>query len=290
MYARLGSILFVTLLLSTTGEARPPIHSAVRKAAGFATAIIGGRPQIEKESDQALLQKTIMIKGAGKGNLCSGIVLCRKYVLTGGHCLEKGDHSIFRGARPDLKAPVGKGSEFVTLGKAKAANDIGILTLEKLVDADLSFNLDVLAPKDSFPKRGERAFIAGYGIYSTEEHWKDDSVTYKNVGEGIRRGGYSRVVAQATFEDKGEKSGNFILTARGPQATALGGPGDSGGPLFIDGVLHGVFVAGRSDPNFRNEPSLADNTTYGLYSPVAEHRAWILEQLERRPECRRRED
>jgi hypothetical protein len=114
---------------------------------------------------------------------------------------------------------------------------------------------------DGTAELGKTLFIVGYGDYGL-------------AGKGFQRSDGRRRAVTNVVDDAGPRRifMRFDAPPNGSALEGVGGPGDSGGPAFIeqDGRL---YLAGVSSASMDGKPG-----TYGVvdvYTRVSSHRAWI---------------
>lgn len=250
---------------------------------GRGRGIIGGRPVSANPGVTANMRRTVMIRNGAEGGQCSGIMI-EGCILTAAHCIRRVDgrfanHQIFTGVRPTGE-PAHTGNEIEVLGESRTGRDLAVIKVRGGLPRNAGITRANLATEA--PARGAQAAIIGYGVNGTQETFNGDRVTYANVGEGIRRAGFSVVTGVHDIADgEGNRLGSFLRIIRARGGSSMMGQGDSGGPLFIGTTLHGIAVAAESFTNLPDERDPADAAFAGLYSPLHEHRERITAAMDR---------
>lgn len=281
-YFRLG-LFFISIYSNVSwGESHAlSIQSLV--APNF-VGIVGGRPQTDSEEVNRLMQKTVMIKYPGSEDLCSGVMV-EGCIITAAHCIKKNEedqfleHRFFTGFRP-AGDPAYRGSEIEVLGGAASPRDLAVIKVRGGLPRDAGFARAVFATEA--PARNSQSTIIGYGVNGVQETIEGNQVSYRNVGAGVRRAGFTNLAGvQPVRNGRDMPVGNMLVTMRGQNGGSLAAHGDSGGPLFVGGTLHGIFSAAGNAATLRTQGSLADNDVHGFYAPVSENRARITDAMDR---------
>ncbi|NRA65963.1 MAG: trypsin-like serine protease [Pseudobacteriovorax sp.] len=226
------------------------------------------------------------------GSVCTGTFVQPQLLLTAAHCTEYISNQAGRGLNEELEDEIlildwdetidtdddpsnGISGGFKRIATSSrifrhpsinrrniatvTSNDLAILYFEDYVS-------EATTPIASAqPRRGETATIIGFGADSIRPAADDDSVGTKRKGT-ITIGGVS----------------NFI-TFRGPSRTTCrtdcgidvnSGPGDSGGPMLVDGELVGVtsggsfFSSSYVNINSRASRAFLDSVSATLEQPI----------------------
>jgi hypothetical protein len=195
---------------------------------GPATAVIGGRV-----AEGALKHATLMVLGAG-GDVCSGIVIAPRIVLTAAHCVvgggEKRVHFMGRDGQPALIAPqaiaIHPGYDAGAIKGRRRSIDLALIRLPEPLPAP--FAPAVLSQEAAPPRAGASIIVGGYGTARERDA--------KSMGA-------FREAALSVVEPYGP--GSVLVWAadpaglgRKPGAGAC--QGDSGGPLAVDGTVIAV--------------------------------------------------
>ncbi len=187
---------------------------------GPAHAIVGGKP-----ADADLKAETAMIVST-RGATCTGVVLAPSVVLTAAHCVQPAaDYAVvvFEAAGPRL-IPVARvalhpsfdPNSFET---RRPTPDLALLKLSAPLPG--SFRAAQLSYETALPAKRTGFTLVGFGVT------KD--------GDG-KSAGTLRTVSLPSI---GTTGGIMIRLSNG--ASAGGCTGDSGGPVFLDGVVAGII-------------------------------------------------
>jgi Trypsin len=182
-------------------------------------------------ADRTVQRYTVVVATA-KGR-CSGAVLAPDIVLTAAHCIRPGERLQVGGnlggeqQSPSLLSPVTEILQHPLYNSRDPGSpDLAILKLEKpLPDR---FAPAVLNPR--VPNIGDDLIAAGYG---------------KSAGRDSKAGMVLRMVL---LRVSGSIRGWVVLSGVG-EDTSVGGPGDSGGPVFAYRGMHSLvaLMVGISD-------------------------------------------
>lgn len=230
-------------------------------AGGPALAVVGGEPVGPGDPE---IRWTVRVE-AGDGQLCTGVAIGRRLVLTAAHCVINGGS--FRvaagapGGRPAMirVERVAAHDSFLP-GRTPSTQpgvDLAILRLAR----DLPAAIEPTRP-GGWMQAGERVTIAGFGLGD------------ENRASSARRLRRAELVSRGVFT-----SANRVMVAVDPaRQGAVAGVGacrgDSGGPIMRagSGELIGL-VSWSSAPTTTRRRHVCGGFT--AITPLAEHRDWI---------------
>lgn len=230
-------------------------------AGGPAFAVVGGEPVGPNDPES---RWTVRVE-AGDGQLCTGVAIGRRLVLTAAHCVINGGS--FRvaagppGARPQMirVERIAAHDSFLP-GRTPSTQpgvDLAVLRLAR----DLPAAIEPTRP-GGWMQAGERVTIAGFGL--SEE----------SRASSARRLRRAVLVSRGVFA-----SANRVMVAVDPaRQGAVAGVGacrgDSGGPIMRagSGELIGL-VSWSSAPAVTRRRHVCGGFT--AITPLAEHRDWI---------------
>lgn len=257
------SLISIALSLLAACSYDPPVDSGE-------SGIVNGVPV-----DEATFPGVGMLYDFDAGFLCTGSMIRDSIVLTAAHCVpEDGDLSSLRftlDARATTQSTwipvVDAKVQFLWSGAAPlpSRGDLAVLALG--TDAPQPAYPRLLADESQLRPAAagdpfDSMFVVGYGLNEELE-------------PGVKRAG--EVGFYQWLDDQGSPAltpGSFQEYAPFVDTLQLACPGDSGGPallpagdgLVIAGVTHaGTRTFGECSPDNRS-----------IYTPVAEHRDWIL--------------
>lgn len=175
-------------------------------------------------------------------------------------------------------AHVAEGCEGVTLTYGERSQSIGKVLVHPewssrlgyddiaLLKADADFGLDFYPPLSDGGEVGKVSSVAGYGVTGPLSYGH-------NLADGQLRAGTQRV-------DRIERNCLICdLTRRGSVLEYGIAPGDSGGPLFVDGKLAGIN-------SYTASPRSYTRSQYGEesgHTRVAMYREWIRQVIDANP-------
>lgn len=192
---------------------------------------------------------------------CTGTLVTPNTVLTAAHCVAQA-------------GPIGNLQFTYTTksGVKRSRQAMQIRVLSEYYPQELALiRLDANAEDVDIPElyvfqtnpRGAIAQIAGYG-------WTATANQNDLLGGEVKIEGLSQI-------DIGE--GPLpMLTVTATQISNMPCPGDSGGPIFIDGKLAGVISFSDADP-FLPPFTICAKTTRAYYVPAPLYIHWIQENL-----------
>ncbi|MCS0501086.1 S1 family peptidase [Ancylobacter mangrovi] len=185
-----------------------------------AHAIIGGRP-----ADDSLKSEVVMITST-RGAFCSGVVLAPRVLLTAAHCVAPAsDYAalVFEDSTPKLipvaQIAIHPSFDPHSFETRRPTPDLAVVRLAEPLPLD--FSPATLSSQMALPARRTSFLLAGFGVT------KD--------GDGAS-GGKLRMVQLPSI---GITGGIMVRLSDGP---AKGGcTGDSGGPVYLDGLVAGII-------------------------------------------------
>ena len=226
-----------------------------------ALAVVGGN--VVRSTDDAR-RWTVKIDSS-RGELCSGVPIDRRVVLTAAHC-------VIRGGRFTVSA-LDDGM------RRRQIRVVGLMAHESFLpgltpSTQPGVDLAVLLLADPLPDSMAPAGLGGSMGFG-------DNLTISGFGLGQEgRSGSARTLRQTSLTSAGSyTSGNSVIVAvdaqklgQAPGAGAC--KGDSGGPIMRagSGELVGI-VSWSSGPTNQRVRSVCGGFT--AITPVADHRAWI---------------
>ena len=229
-----------------------------------AAALVGGASVV---SGTGPGRHIVMIVST-RGNLCTGTAIARDLVLTAGHCVAP--PATYRVFLPGLTPP-GLPLKGVVVNPRYNPKDYA----SGRVTADVALlKLEGVLPSDTHPTRisapanvaaGDRFIIAGYGA----------TANGSDTGAGT-----ARAAAMVATGKPGSLQIRLVDPATRGERAGLGAcTGDSGGPAFIES---GGFYSVVGVVSWSTGPagSAGCGGLTGV-TPLAAHRAWILETAQR---------
>ena len=213
-----------------------------------AHAIVGGQP-----ADAALKAETAMIVST-RGASCTGVVLAPGALLTAAHCVQPAaDYAVvvFEAAGPRLipvtRIAVHPRFDPNSFETRRPTPDLAIVRLSEPLPA--SFHPAGLSAEPALPARRTAFTVVGFGVM------KD--------GDG-KSAGTLRAVELPSI---GTTGGIMVRLSDG--AAKGGCTGDSGGPVYLDGVVAGIIGWSTASGGARGCGGVTGVTLVSL------HRDWI---------------
>ena len=225
-----------------------------------------------------LLESKFLIGGGEINTGCSGTLIAANWVLTAAHCLEKSQQNIVGGSftiggrNIPVNLTVTNGGWLSSGRNGGAGVDIGLFRLNTPV-----WNINPATLYSGSEEDMKVGSYAGFGDTGngltgqipTPPHARTKRAGQNMIGLGNRLG-YSNQVLVSDFDDPRSVNPSQPLTNPLNLEYQLGS-GDSGGALFIGGLLAGV----NSFITSSNNQTLADYGDFSVATRVSSHHNWI---------------
>lgn len=249
---------------------------AVLGLASPAAAIVDG----ETARDPAGARSTVVRIESTRGELCSGVVIGRRAVLTAAHCVLGGGRFSVHSLSPSFQARRHAVARIIvhptfvpgTTPRTQPGTDLAVIRLAEPLPDDLS----AVAIGGGI-WTGETITIAGYGLAT--ERRKGSARTLRHV----------RLVSAGTYTSANSVTVAVDETRHGQTAGGGACRGDSGGPALRGGAgsrdLAGI-VSWSSGPLGARVKTVCGGFT--SITPVADHARWISGAAEAGPDDARR--
>ena len=209
----------------------------------------------------------IKYQSAVYGDICSATLIAPRWVLTASHCfansLGNNINSFGNVQADNISVPVRKvhiHPASTIPAQGETIHDFALLELTEPL-----YELEPVRPYEKRDELGKVMKLAGYGYTGTGE-----TGGVENCFPCSLRGADNRVIEvndyHLRFKFESPEDSDVLLLE------GVGGPGDSGGPVYIE-TSEGLFIAGVSSFG-GNHYGDVDN-----YTRVSSHLDWMLEVM-----------